>query len=187
MTPPRTSSEATVTYERVASPIGVFLVAGSGRTVCATRLPGTWDQGGVPVGWRESRGAVAAAAEQLEEYFEGTRRDFDLTFEPHGTEFQRRVWRALEEIPFGATASYRDVATATGNAKATRAVGMANNRNPIALFIPCHRVIGADGTLTGYGGGLEMKSWLLAHEQAVLAGTRGPRRLRVPRLGKGAP
>ena len=82
------------------------------------------------------------------------------------------VWRALQDIPYGATTSYRDVAVAVDNPKATRAVGLANNRNPIALLIPCHRVIGADGSLTGYGGGLEMKSWLLHHERAVLAATR---------------
>jgi methylated-DNA-[protein]-cysteine S-methyltransferase len=88
---------------------------------------------------------------------------------PSGTPFQLGVWRALQDIPYGTTATYRDVASAIGNPKSTRAVGMANNRNPIALLIPCHRVIGADGSLTGYGGGLEMKAWLLDHERTILA------------------
>jgi methylated-DNA-[protein]-cysteine S-methyltransferase len=114
---------------------------------------------------------MAPAARQLDEYFNGTRRSFELAFVPTGTPFQLAVWQALQGIDYGTTASYRDVATTVGNPKATRAVGLANNRNPIALFIPCHRVIGANGSLTGYGGGLEMKSWLLAHERDV-AGAR---------------
>jgi methylated-DNA-[protein]-cysteine S-methyltransferase len=118
---------------------------------------------------------MAPAADQLDEYFEGTRRTFELTFLPRGTEFQRSVWDALLEIPFATTASYKDIATSIGNERATRAVGMANNRNPIALFIPCHRVIGADGSMTGYGGGLPMKEWLLGHERAVADGTLGAR------------
>jgi len=175
MTPTTTpTSSVVVTYEEVDSPIGTFLVAGTGRTLVATRLPGTWSRGAMPVGWACEPGAVAPAVRQLEEYFAGTRRSFDLDFAPAGTPFQLAVWRALEDIAFGATASYRDVATATGNPKATRAVGMANNRNPIALFVPCHRVIGANGSMTGYGGGIEMKSWLLEHERAVVEGTKGP-------------
>jgi methylated-DNA-[protein]-cysteine S-methyltransferase len=100
---------------------------------------------------------------------DGTRQGFDLDFAPSGTPFQLGVWRALQAIPYGTTASYRDVAVAIDNPNAMRAVGLANNRNPIALMIPCHRVIGADGSLTGYGGGLEMKAWLLDHERTVLA------------------
>jgi methylated-DNA-[protein]-cysteine S-methyltransferase len=172
-TTPRSNPEV-VTWESVDSPLGAFLIAGSGTTVTATRLPGTWTPEALPAGWTRTPGTASAAAEQLDEYFEGSRRAFDLSLQPHGTAFQCSVWRALEDIPYAATASYRDVATATGNSRATRAVGMANNRNPIALFIPCHRVIGANGSLTGYGGGLEMKSWLLAHELAVVEGSKGP-------------
>lgn len=104
------------------------------------------------------------AAKQLTEYFSGLRRDFDLPLAPAGTEFQRRVWKALREIPFGETRSYKAMAAAARNEKACRAVGMANNRNPIAIIIPCHRVIGANGDLVGYGGGLDKKIFLLKLE-----------------------
>lgn len=103
---------------------------------------------------------------QLAEYFAGERRVFDLPLAPEGTEFQRRVWQHLLTIPFGATESYRDVALALGQPTATRAVGAANGRNPISIIVPCHRVIGADGSLTGYGGGLPAKKFLLELEGA---------------------
>ena len=101
------------------------------------------------------------AAAQLEEYFAGSRRTFDLPLAPAGTPFQRRVWDALREIPYGKTVCYRDIAARVGCPKGFRAVGLANNRNPISIFIPCHRVVGADGSLTGYGGGLSVKKMLL--------------------------
>lgn len=101
---------------------------------------------------------------QLDEYFAGTRRTFDFPYRLHGTPFQQAVWAALREIPYGQTRSYRDIAEAIGHPKAFRAVGMANHANPLFIVIPCHRVIGADGALTGYGGGLEMKRALLALE-----------------------
>jgi Cof subfamily protein (haloacid dehalogenase superfamily) len=101
------------------------------------------------------------AGRQLEEYFTGTRKDFSLPLSPDGTEFQKKVWKVLQEIPYGDTWSYKHVAEAVGNPKACRAVGMANNKNPIAIFIPCHRVIGANGKLVGYGGGLDKKEILL--------------------------
>ena len=101
---------------------------------------------------------------QLEEYFGGQRRIFDLPLNPQGTEFQKKVWSALEEIPYGETRSYKEIAVRVGNPAACRAVGMANNRNPIAIIIPCHRVIGANGDLTGYAGGLDIKRRLLAIE-----------------------
>ena len=104
---------------------------------------------------------IKKAAAQLSEYFAGRRVVFDLPLAPVGTEFQRSVWRALETIPFGETRSYGDIAAQIGNPKACRAVGMANNRNPIVIIIPCHRVIGRDGSLTGYGGGLDIKKFLL--------------------------
>ncbi|MGK2913311.1 MAG: methylated-DNA--[protein]-cysteine S-methyltransferase [Porticoccaceae bacterium] len=108
---------------------------------------------------------VHAAIGQLRDYFEGRRRDFDLPLNPAGTVFQQAVWRALCAVPYGDTASYGDIAAAVGNPKGSRAVGLANGRNPIAIVIPCHRIIGRDGSLTGYGGGLDRKRWLLAHEQ----------------------
>ncbi len=109
-------------------------------------------------------GIILAAVQQLNEYFEGKRKCFDLPIAPNGTDFQRRVWAALQDIPYGQTRTYGELAAATGNPKACRAVGMANNRNPIAVIIPCHRVIGADGTLTGYAGGLAAKEILLTLE-----------------------
>lgn len=119
--------------------------------------------------------AIAQAAiKQLREYFDGLRQNFTLPLDPHGTEFQRRVWKALCEIPYGETQSYAEIASAVGNPKACRAVGLANHRNPISILIPCHRVIGADGSLVGYGGGLNIKRSLLELEQRVLStGSKG--------------
>ena len=104
------------------------------------------------------------AARQLREYLDGSRRDFDLPLSLHGTPFQIAVWAALRQIPYGEVRSYGDIARAIGKPGAARAVGMANHRNPIAIIIPCHRVIGADGSLTGYGGGLDRKRFLLTLE-----------------------
>lgn len=104
------------------------------------------------------------AARQLEEYFAARRKVFDLPLNPQGTPFQQKVWRALCAVPYGQTASYGRIAAAVGSPKACRAVGMANHANPIAIFIPCHRIIGSDGSLTGYGGGLDIKRALLALE-----------------------
>ena len=101
---------------------------------------------------------------QLKEYFAGTRNEFNLPLEPAGTEFQKKVWRALREIPFGQTRSYLDLAKSIGSAKAVRAVGAANGKNPLSIVVPCHRVVGANGALTGFAGGLEVKAKLLAHE-----------------------
>jgi methylated-DNA-[protein]-cysteine S-methyltransferase len=107
---------------------------------------------------------LAHVVAQLDAYFTGTLVDFDLPMTMHGTDFQRRVWTALCEIPYGETISYGELARWVGNPKASRAVGLANGRNPVAIVVPCHRVIGADGSLTGYGGGLDRKVWLLEHE-----------------------
>jgi methylated-DNA-[protein]-cysteine S-methyltransferase len=109
--------------------------------------------------------------EQLDAYFAGELGAFDLDVDPQGTPFQRRVWDELRRIPFGETISYSELARRLGDPKLVRAVGVANGRNPISIVIPCHRVIGADGSLVGYGGGLERKRWLLEHE-AVAAGSR---------------
>jgi methylated-DNA-[protein]-cysteine S-methyltransferase len=110
--------------------------------------------------------AIARVRKQVEEYGAGKRTEFDLELAPAGTEFQRAVWNALLEIPYGETRSYGDIARAIGQPKAARGVGAANHANPIGLIVPCHRVIGADGSLTGYGGGLPLKQALLAHEAA---------------------
>jgi methylated-DNA-[protein]-cysteine S-methyltransferase len=116
-------------------------------------------------------GPFDAAREQLDAYFGGERQEFDLPLALQGTEFQLRVWDELARIPFADTISYKELALRLGDLKLVRAVGVANGRNPVSIVIPCHRVIGADGTLVGYGGGLERKRWLLDHE-AVASGRR---------------
>ncbi len=113
------------------------------------------------------------AFKQLDEYLSGARKDFDLPLDPHGTEWQLKCWNALLEIPYGETATYGDIAKKVNNPKGFRAVGLANNRNPIAVFIPCHRVIGANGSLTGFGGGLDVKDKLLKIEQTTKNSTIG--------------
>lgn len=105
---------------------------------------------------------------QLDEYFSGVRTEFSVKLKPKGTDFQQQVWQALLKIPYGRTSSYLDIATAIGNKKAIRAVGAANGRNRIPIIIPCHRVIGSDGSLIGFGGGIWRKEWLLKHEKVVL-------------------
>ncbi len=113
---------------------------------------------------RTENNFTKATHQQLSEYFNGERREFNLDFDQTGTSFQTQVWQALMDIPFGQLASYRDIAQAIQNPKAVRAVGAANGKNPISIIVPCHRVIGSNGTLTGYAGGLERKKWLLQHE-----------------------
>jgi len=108
---------------------------------------------------------LRGVAKQIKEYLSGTRQRFDIPLKLHGTDFQLSVWNALLTIPYGETRSYRDIAEQIGNPRSCRAVGMANNRNPVAIIVPCHRVIGADGSLTGFGGGLELKQQLLDLEQ----------------------
>ena len=125
---------------------------------------------------------LADAARQLADYFAGTRRAFDLPLAPRGTGFQQVVWRALLAIPYGETCSYGELARAIGRPAASRAVGAANGRNPIAIVIPCHRVIGADGSMTGYGGGLPTKKWLLAHEGVPTDARRATSDAQLPLL-----
>lgn len=110
---------------------------------------------------------VQNTVKQFEEYFEGKRTKFDLKLAPEGTEFQKKVWNQLQEIKFGKTMSYQQMANQLGNPKVIRAAASANGRNPISIIIPCHRVIGSDGSLTGYAGGLHRKKWLLKHENPV--------------------
>ena len=115
--------------------------------------------------------SVNDAITQLEEYFAGTRRNFELPLDLQGTEFQVAAWNALASIPYAHTASYGQQAASIGRPKAVRAIGGANGRNPVAIVLPCHRIVGADGSLTGFGGGIEVKKWLLDHEQTMLAST----------------
>jgi methylated-DNA-[protein]-cysteine S-methyltransferase len=124
-------------------------------------------------GARDTGGPFEEIREQLDAYFAGELEVFDLPLALHGTEFQLRVWEQLAKIPFGQTISYSELARRLGDPKLVRAVGLANGRNPVSIIIPCHRVIGADGSLVGYGGGLERKKWLLEHEE-VASGRRLP-------------
>jgi methylated-DNA-[protein]-cysteine S-methyltransferase len=117
--------------------------------------------------------SVDNAITQLDEYFAGSRHDFELPLDLQGTEFQVDAWNALADIPYGRTASYGQQAASIGRPKAVRAIGGANGRNPVAIVLPCHRIVGADGSLTGFGGGIEVKKWLLDHEQSILHSTTG--------------
>jgi methylated-DNA-[protein]-cysteine S-methyltransferase len=149
------------------SPLGRLLLLGEDGVLTGVRFPGGRHRDAVPPpDSREAPAALAEAREQLAAWFAGDRRDFDLPLRLDGTAFQRRVWAQLRTIPFGATTHYGAIAEALGEPGAARAVGAANGRNPIPVIVPCHRVIGADGALTGFGGGLERKRWLLAHEGA---------------------
>ena len=123
----------------------------------------------------EIHDSVNDAITQLQEYCDGSRRDFDLPLDLQGTEFQVAAWRALADIPYGHTASYGQQAASIGRPKAVRAIGGANGRNPVAIVLPCHRIVGADGSLTGFGGGIAVKKWLLDHEQSMLHSTTGNR------------
>lgn len=152
------------TYEYVDSPLGPLLVAGRDAVVELIGLPSDTAEAVAPAGWVRAPGSFPACRRQLGEYFDGARRQFDLALAPHGTPFQLAVWRALADIPYGTTMAYRDLAARIGRPRAVRAVGLANGRNPLPIVLPCHRVIGHDGSLVGYGGGLEAKRFLLALE-----------------------
>ncbi|HEV8146647.1 MAG TPA: methylated-DNA--[protein]-cysteine S-methyltransferase [Bryobacteraceae bacterium] len=155
-------------YQFLETPIGTLLIAGDERAIHRIEFPKNGMAGKPQTGWIESaRGPVGDAVRQLREYFAGERIDFDLPLAPEGTAFQRGVWKRLEEIPYGETISYGELAKRVGNPKASRAVGAANGQNPIPIVIPCHRVIGANGKLTGFGGGLPTKEKLLNLEKAA--------------------
>jgi methylated-DNA-[protein]-cysteine S-methyltransferase len=158
-----------LTFRRIETPLGVVTAVADDDWLTALHLPG--DAFALPGDAVEGGPTVDRAAVQLAEWFAGEREHFDLPLAPAGTTFQRRVWAALVAVPYGETATYGDIAAAIGQPTATRAVGAANGRNPIPLIIPCHRVIGSDGSLTGYsgGGGIETKRHLLDLERGVLA------------------
>jgi len=156
------------------SPIGPLLIAGDHESVHLIAFPKNGKPQRPEAGWTESStGALAETVRQLREYFAGKRTDFDLPLALEGTAFQRKVWRKLQEIPYGETISYGELAKRVGNPKASRAVGSANGKNRIPIVIPCHRVIAGDGTLGGFGGGLPTKEKLLALESTrQMAATR---------------
>jgi len=153
-------------YRTVDSPIGPLTLAGSGDVLTNLVMEGGADMSVDRTAWTEDKEAFSDAAAQIEAYFAGERSGFDVALCPDGTSFQRRVWDALSEIPYGKTRSYGEIARRIGRPGAARAVGLASGRNPIPIIVPCHRVIGANGTLTGYAGGLETKRALLDLEQA---------------------
>ncbi len=147
-------------YQYLNSPIGFIKITADNDAICEVIFVEKKDDDAPNV-------LTQDAVNQLMEYFTGKRTIFELPLAPAGTPFQQTVWKALCSIPYGKTASYGDIAKLIGNPKASRAVGMANNRNPISIVIPCHRVIGANGKLVGYGGGIEKKKYLLNLEKAV--------------------
>jgi methylated-DNA-[protein]-cysteine S-methyltransferase len=150
-------------YRYMDSPLGQLLIAGDAMGLHFVGFP--HGQSATPADdWEHSEAICGDAVAQLGEYFLGQRKSFSVTLCPTGTDFQVAVLQALQKIPFGATRSYADIARAIGRPKAVRAVGAANGRNPLSIIIPCHRVIGSNGSLTGFGGGLPAKQWLLAHE-----------------------
>lgn len=153
----------TLVSMRIDSPLGGVHIAGTTEAVTAVHL-GDDDAPALPTG---DTPALRIAAAQLGEYFAGARTTFALPLAPAGTEFQQRVWQALTTIPFAVTWSYGELARAIGQPTASRAVGAANGKNPLAIVVPCHRVIGTSGALVGYAGGLPIKRWLLAHEQRI--------------------
>lgn len=158
---------ATTYYTYIDSPLCRLLVRGDGEFVTGLFMRGHIGSPGHEASWQASDAPFAAVREQLAEYFAGERQQFDVPLKLVGTPFQRRVWQALVRIPFGTTITYGQLAQRVGQPTASRAVGHANSRNPVSIIVPCHRVIGADGKLTGYAGGVDKKQWLLAWERSA--------------------
>ena len=158
----------TTTYvHRIDSPVGELTLLSDGDAITGVYMP---SQKGGPAhdpAWRPDAAPFTAIVEQLQAYFAGERREFEIPTSVSATPFQTSVWTALRTIPYGRTCSYRDIAEQIGAPKAVRAVGLANGRNPISIIVPCHRVVGANGSLTGYGGGLRNKQVLLDLERRV--------------------
>lgn len=153
-----------VFYHLLPSPLGNLLLVSDGDALTGLYMT-DHKNGPMPEsGWQRSEAMFNIICEQLKTYFAGERQAFDVPLDPQGTDFQKKVWQELTRIPFGETISYGALARRIGRPTASRAVGHANGQNPISILIPCHRVIGATGTLTGYGGGIDRKRWLLDHE-----------------------
>ena len=157
-------SARTTWHTMLDTPLGPLCIVGTAEGL--TRVE--FQHGKRPVQpaayWMADRGVLDKACHQLQEYFQGQRRDFTLSLAPVGTPFQQRVWQALQQIPYGTTSTYQELAQHLGNPAAARAIGAANGRNPLAIIIPCHRLIGSDGRLRGYAGGITVKQRLLEHE-----------------------
>ncbi len=161
-------------YTELPTPVGSLLLTANDTAITGIYFPTRDRTPKGRVGWVADDGKgpasalLAQARQQLTEYFAGSRTTFDLPLEPGGTPFQQSVWDALRTIPYGTTTSYGAIARRLGDVRATRAVGAANGQNPIPIVVPCHRVVGARGELTGFGGGLDRKRWLLEHEGALM-------------------
>ncbi len=151
-------------YTQMDSPIGNLVLTSDGTALTGIFHPHQKRYAKILENSKQQSALFADALAQLQEYFAGTRKTFTLSLSPHGTAFQHKVWEALCKIPYGETTSYIGIAKSLGKPTASRAVGMANGKNPLPFIVPCHRVIGSNGKLTGYAGGLEMKQWLLTHE-----------------------
>lgn len=161
----------TTRWTSVDSPIGPLLLTASDRGLTRVYMEThRHGSGDVEADWQRDDDVFEETHRQLDEYFSGERTEFDLPLDPAGTPFQLVVWEALREIPYGEVRSYGEIAAEIGRPGAARAVGLANGRNPISVIVPCHRVIGATGALTGYGGGLERKQYLLQLEARVASG-----------------
>jgi methylated-DNA-[protein]-cysteine S-methyltransferase len=159
----------TLYYSRMSSPAGPLLIGVSETALVALEFDRGLPKkiGGQPVAWEESEARTRTVREQLQEYFSGKRRDFDLALDLRGTDFQKGCWNELLRIPYGKTRSYGEIARAVGSPRSFRAVGQANHYNPIAIIVPCHRVLASGCYLGGYGGGLPVKAWLLRLEGAA--------------------
>ncbi len=172
-------TDAHVWRRDIETPIGVLAIVASATGLRAVLWPGEHpDRVRISVSSEpespDATEVLDAAAEQLGEYFAGTRTEFDVALDPVGTPFQLAAWQALRTIPYGETVSYGEQARRLGDARKARAIGAANGRNPISIIVPCHRVVGADGSLTGFAGGLEVKAWLLDHERGALFARPAP-------------
>ena len=165
--PETTAPEHGTACQHIDTPVGPLVLIASQQGLCGLYFGHRIDRRGLPPASRRHP-VLSAASDQLEEYFAGGRRRFDCPLDVAGTAFQRAVWGQLSAIPFGETRSYRQIAEAIGKPSAVRAVGLANGANPVSIIVPCHRVIGADGSLTGFGGGLDLKRQLLEHEGFLL-------------------
>ena len=159
----------TTTYRTLRSPIGLLTLAGSDGVLHHVRMEHQSHPPADQPRWRHDPHSYDVVVDQLGEYFCGTRKVFDVTCSSTGTAFQELVWGALRTIPYGTTRTYGEVAEQIGRPRAARAVGLANGRNPLGIIVPCHRVIGANGSLVGYGGGLDRKQTLLRLEEAAFA------------------
>jgi methylated-DNA-[protein]-cysteine S-methyltransferase len=163
------SADAALLYATISSPLGELLVVGDGESLRALHLQAGSRPGAIGESWRRADQPFAAVRDQLDQYFAGERSVFELALAPSGTPFQDRVWRELQRIPYGQAISYSELARRVGRPTAARAAGAANARNPISILIPCHRVVGAGGGLSGYAGGIERKRRLLEFERGERA------------------